>query len=123
MAKKRPFANPFYALLLVVGVAFLLTATSYGVMAFRDVRGRPAAESGSGLMLFLDRHGGLLMAGELAILVVASLLAMATDGYWTRRAQEPDPPPGAVVDHMFSDDEQARHGDESEPDDLPDAPL
>jgi len=27
MATKRAFANPFYALLLVVGVAFLLTAT------------------------------------------------------------------------------------------------
>jgi hypothetical protein len=88
MAQKRPFANPFYALLLVVGVAFLLTATSYGVMAFRDVRGHSAAASGSGWMMFLDQHGGLLMAGELAVLVIASVAAMATDGYWTSRARE-----------------------------------
>jgi hypothetical protein len=118
MAKRRPFANPFYALLLVVGVAFLLTATSYGVMAFRDVRGHGAEESGSGLMTFLDRHGGVLLAAELAVLVVVSLLAMATDGYWTRR--EADPPPGAIVDHMFHDDEQARHGDEHQADEPPD---
>src|SRR5262249_39198331 len=62
MAAKRPFANPFYALLLVVGVAFLLTATSYGVLAFRDVQGQSTTGSGSGLMQFLDRHGALLMA-------------------------------------------------------------
>ena len=85
MATKRPFANPFYALLLVVGVAFLLTATSYGVLAFRDVQGQSPTASGSGLMLFLDRHGALLLAGELAVLIVASLAAMATDGYWTKR--------------------------------------
>ena len=92
MAKQRPFANPFYALLLIFGLAFLLTATSYGVMAFRDVQGRSAAESGSGLMLFLDRHGGVLMAGELAILIAASFAAMATDRYWTKRWQ-PDTAP------------------------------
>src|SRR5437868_8661254 len=98
MATKRPFANPFYALLLVVGVAFLLTATSYGVLAFRDVQGQSASASGSGLMLFLDRHGALLMAGELGVLILASLAAMATDGYWTRRNRpdqaaesQPDP--------------------------------
>ena len=90
MAKKRPFANPFYALLLVVGVAFLLTATSYGVMAFRDVQGHSAAQSGSGLMMFLDRHGGLLMGVELAVLVLASFAAMATDGYWTKPQPEDD---------------------------------
>ena len=66
---------------------FLLTATSYGVLAFRDVQGQNPAASGSGLMLFLDRHGGLLLAGELGVLIVASLAAMATDGYWTKREQ------------------------------------
>src|SRR5438094_10014204 len=91
MATKRPFANPFYALLLVVGVAFLLTATSYGVLAFRDVQGQSAAASGSGLMLFLDRHGAILLAAELAVLIVSSLGAMATDGYWTRRALRASP--------------------------------
>ena len=87
MAQKRPFANPFYALLLVVGVAFLLTATSYGVMAFRDVQGHAAADSDSGLMLFLDRHGTLVMGIELAVLLVTSVAAMATDRFWTRRAE------------------------------------
>jgi hypothetical protein len=88
MARKRPFANPFYFLLLVVGVAFLLTASSYGVMAFREVQGHSAAASRSGLMTFLDRHGALLMIVELAVLAVASVAAMATDNYWTGRAED-----------------------------------
>jgi hypothetical protein len=105
MAKKRPFANPFYALLLVVGVAFLLTATSYGVMAFRDVQGHGAAESGSGLMLFLDQHGAWLMAGELAVLAIASFAAMATDHHWTKRGEQ---------DAAAGQEEQAEHGPDSE---------
>jgi hypothetical protein len=91
MASKRPFANPFYLLLLLVGVAFLLTATSYGVMAFRDVGGASPAAPGSSLMSFLDRHGAWLLVGELALLVLASLAAMATESYWTSKAPEKQP--------------------------------
>ena len=38
MRRSSKFANPFYALLLVAGIAFALTATAYGVMAFREAR-------------------------------------------------------------------------------------
>ena len=99
MAAKRPFANPFYALLLTVGVLFLLTATSYGVLAFRDVQGQSAAASGSGLMQVLDRHGAVLLLSELGLLILASLAAMATDGYWTKRTEAELPTESAVEQH------------------------
>lgn len=90
MADRRPFANPFYGLLIVVGVAFLLTAISYGLMAFREVSGHGADTSGSAWMLFLDRHGGTVLMGEVLLLVLASLAAMATDRFWTSRADRQD---------------------------------
>src|SRR5439155_3323367 len=78
------------------GVMFSLTAVSYGVMAFRDlqghgVQGPAAADTGSGLMAFLDRHGAMLLAGEVAVLIAASIAAMATDTFWTRRAKRGAP--------------------------------
>jgi hypothetical protein len=69
---------------VLVGVVFLLTAILYGVMAYRAVQGYPADESGSGLLVFIDRHGAWLMVGEVAALVLASAAAMATDNYWTK---------------------------------------
>jgi hypothetical protein len=41
--RSRKFANPFYGLLLAAGLAFAITATTYGVMAFRGREIRPAA--------------------------------------------------------------------------------
>ena len=41
-ARSKKSANPFYGLLVVAGIAFALTATAYGVMAFREAR--PPAE-------------------------------------------------------------------------------
>jgi hypothetical protein len=38
------------------------------------------------MVSFLDRHGARLMVGEVALLIAASLAAMATDSYWARRA-------------------------------------
>lgn len=88
MAKaKEPF-NPFYVLLVLLGIAFTVTACAYGVMAYRATRvGPPQAETGPNLLVFLDRHGGMLMAGELFLLGLASAAAMGTDRLWSRRQQ------------------------------------
>lgn len=85
MAAKKP-TNPFYAVLVVAGVAFTITACAYGVMTVRGMRGatEPAA---SGLISFLERHGFRLLMIELGVLAIATVLAMATDDYWTRRGQ------------------------------------
>lgn len=82
---KRKPKNPFYALVLLVGVAFLLTACAYTVMAFLDVQGRSPSQSGSQLLVFLNEYGVLLMGVELAVLCVAMMAAFGTEDFWQRR--------------------------------------
>jgi hypothetical protein len=82
---KQSRKNPFYVVLVLVGVAFLLTAFLYGLLAFREARGYPTAESGAGLLAAMDRYGVWLLVGELALLIISSIAAMATDSFWTRK--------------------------------------
>ena len=102
MLGKRSAVNPFYLLLILLGIAFAITACAYSVMTLKAVRPQPAAADSAGgaaMLEFLDRHGGELMAGELALLAVATVGAIATDRYWMRRAcdeyqaRQPDQPP------------------------------
>lgn len=112
MSKQRAAVNPFYVLLVIVGIAFTITACAYGVMAFKAVRSgavvtlherdaaRPSQDGASGeaLLEFLDQHGIELMAAELLLLGLATLAAMGTDQYWMRRAARAAAdagPPGA----------------------------
>jgi hypothetical protein len=93
MKRSNKFANPFYALLLLAGIAFALTATAYGVMAFRDRDARAAAtivtSSGTAaehpLMAWMSRHGDAALMSELALLAVCTFAAIGTDDYWQRR--------------------------------------
>ena len=86
--RSRKFANPFYALLLIAGLAFALTATAYGVMAFREARPahpEAALKEEHPLMLWLRRHGEATLLTELALLAVGTFAAIGTDSYWQRR--------------------------------------
>lgn len=89
-ATKRSAKNPFYVLLVILGVAFVLTACAYSVMALKATRQANPRESGGGaaLLEFLNRHGDALMGGELALLAIATVGAISTDRYWMRRAYE-----------------------------------
>jgi hypothetical protein len=90
VARKVAVVNPFYVVLVLAGTVFCVTACAYGVMAFRDLKGGHAAvdaDSG-GLMEFLDQHGAKLLAAEVAVLALATVGAMWTDSFWTRRAAE-----------------------------------
>ena len=91
MAKKKLGINPFYVLLVLLGIAFTLTACAYGVMAFKGARAdAPAAvqPSGAALLAYLDQHGAQLLGLELALLALCTLGAISTDRYWMRRAVE-----------------------------------
>jgi hypothetical protein len=90
MARNKQPTNPFYVVLLLVGVLFFVTATAYFVMMLRGDRiGRQTHEVAPAgrVMQFLDEHGGKLLAGELVLLGVCTAAAIASDGYWTRRQQ------------------------------------
>jgi cytochrome b len=86
-------ANPFYAVLIVAGLVFVITAAAYGVMATRESRaalsGEPVAEHA--LMQWMHDHGNTALLTELAILGLATFAAIGTDDYWQRRAQLKDP--------------------------------
>lgn len=90
MPKATKNTNPFYSILLVVGVIFAITACAYGVMTVQLIT--PAQVSGGGasggLVAFLDEHGMILMMAELAILAVITFAAIGTDDFWSRRAAE-----------------------------------
>jgi len=73
--------NPFYAVLLVVGVVFAITACAYCVMTVRGLDPRSVDEEG--LMGLMRQHGLTIMVGELAALGVLTFAAIGTDEYWT----------------------------------------
>ncbi len=88
--KPSRVANPFYSLLVVVGVAFAITACAYGVMTVKMLQPAGVAEvreSASGLLPFLDKHGLQLLLSELGVLALLTFAAIGTDDYWIARAK------------------------------------
>lgn len=87
--KIRPFANPFYTLLLVVGVIFLISVCAFGVLTVKMMSPESAGEilaAESGIMYWLDQYGVIILLAELAVLGVLVVAAMASDDYWQKRA-------------------------------------
>ena len=101
MIRKAGGVNPFYVLLVLVGIAFTLTACAYGVMAFKVVRTKQSINeqqpgeqnAGAALLAYLDEHGAALLGLEVALLALCTAGAMATDRYWHRRAFGRNGPP------------------------------
>ena len=86
MAKAKAPVNPFYVLVVVFGVVFVITACAYGTMAYRAIALAVDAQARSqGLMGFLDRFGVQLLTIELIVLGAASLGAMWLDQVRSRR--------------------------------------
>ncbi len=84
MPRSRRRTNPFYVLLVAVGMAFTITACAYFVLALRgDARRRQQAEPPGQLMVFMDRHGVSLIVGELVLLALGTVGAITTDSWWT----------------------------------------
>ena len=78
----RPRTNPFYALLGIVGFAFTITASSYCLSVLRGIRPAAAQEGAAHpLETLMDRHGTALLAGQLAVLAVATFGAVAFDHF------------------------------------------
>ena len=81
--------NPFYILLLIAGVAFCLSACTYGVMMVKRIEphANPAAAADAGLVEFVAQHGAVVLTVELIALALCTVAAMATDSFWSRRAE------------------------------------
>ena len=88
MAKLREPVNPFYVLLVMLGVVFLVTACAYGAMAYRAISPTAARELHEHpLTDYLDRNGMALLGWELALLAAASFAAMGLDRFRDMRRQ------------------------------------
>jgi hypothetical protein len=78
---KRP-RNWFYALAMLFGLAFTLTACSFGVLILHA--NRPAGSAGVGpsgerLLNLLDQHGTAILVCELVGLAIFTVAAIRVD--------------------------------------------
>jgi hypothetical protein len=84
--KNRLFTNPLFAVAVVIGIVFAVTASAYGVMTFRAIRLGPGDTADSqSLMGIIDQWGMTLMGVELALLATATVLAISLDSYFESR--------------------------------------
>jgi hypothetical protein len=85
---QKKWKNPFYALLIPAGMAFVVTGFAYGFMAFQMVNaGGDGADlyADHPLFAWLRTHGNTAMLVELAVLAVLTVGAIGTDSWWTER--------------------------------------
>lgn len=90
-AKKR--YNPFYVLLIPAGVAFVVTAFAYGLMAFQAVnavRAEAHRHAAHPLFEWLRGHGDAALLAELAVLAVLTIGAIMTDNWWDQSTRDQD---------------------------------
>lgn len=85
MKRSRKSANPFYVLLVLVGIAFVITAALFCVMVTRTNAAGGALPAEHPLMIWMDQHGMSLLMAELAVLMFCTFGAIGTDDYWQRR--------------------------------------
>jgi hypothetical protein len=93
--QKQPF-NPFYALLVIVGVAFTITSCAYALLMVRATRPDASGAAGSvslggeegGLMKLLDERGMEILGVEVFLLALATVGAIGLDQWRVGREQE-----------------------------------
>jgi hypothetical protein len=81
----RRVGNPFYPVLGIVGFLFTITAVSFCLAVLRGVRPETARGPRPALQRLMDRHGTAILAGELVVLAIATVGAVATDHVAVRR--------------------------------------
>lgn len=88
---RRQPTNPFYIVLGVVGFLFTITAASYCLSVLRGIRPETTAgQPPHPLEQLMDRHGTSLLVGQLVVLAIATVGAVAVDhvaGERVRRAR------------------------------------
>lgn len=80
MASTRARTNPFYVLLVVVGIVFSLTAMLYFILMLNQMEGRHGELSG--VLHFMDKYGMRVMMLEIGVLAVATVGAIGTEHIW-----------------------------------------
>jgi hypothetical protein len=82
----KKIVNPFFTALVVVGLAFAMTACAYTVMSFQSLD--PHAADQPGISTLMKQHGLMILVVELGLLAVLTVAAISTDEYWVKRAEK-----------------------------------
>ena len=78
MAARKEALNPFYPLLVVLGIAFAVTACAYCVLTLRGMRGLDSSATiePASLLGFLNQYGGMtLTVSDPDVVVTAKKVA------------------------------------------------
>jgi hypothetical protein len=92
--KREIFANPFFAILLVASVVFVLTVLAYlsSAWVLEPGPGAPPRSARSvAAGLWLDRNAPLVLGVEILVMLLAGVLAMLFDPWFSARSK-PKPP-------------------------------
>lgn len=86
--RSSPYRNPFFVLLVLAGVLFVVTALGYLISptALEQAR-RDGAPRGPALARYLDACGPTMLGAELVVMLGAGIGAMATDPLFARRSE------------------------------------
>ena len=79
--------NPFYVLLIVVGIVFAITACAYAIMAIGEVRASARIEDPQPphpLLQWVRENGDMALLVELGALALLTCAAIGTDRFWDR---------------------------------------
>src|SRR5262245_56517857 len=89
--RREVFTNPFFVILLGTSTLFVLTVLGYlagpSVLAPDPAQPRPRPGAGSILLAdWLDRHGPQALGVEFVVMLLAGILAMVTDPWFSPRS-------------------------------------
>lgn len=97
MAEAAEPRNPFYLLLLIVGLVFVLTVMAYAVVPMleqkaMDAGQMPPPREESWFRKTLHEDGWKWVLAEVALLVVLGLASMGLDRYYRWQKESETPP-------------------------------
>ncbi len=84
---RRKLFNPFYPVLGIVGFAFTITACMYCLSVLRGIRPTDPTTAPHALETLMDRYGTPLLAGQIAMLAIATFGAVALDHFEGERVK------------------------------------
>jgi hypothetical protein len=92
--KREIFANPFFAILLVASVVFVLTVLLYLASA-GVLESKPDAPAQSARSIafgrWLDRNAPIALAVEILVMLGAGVMAMLLDPWFSARSKRKPP--------------------------------
>ncbi len=88
--KSEILSNPFFVLLLGTSALFVLTVLGYLVSPYvltPNPAQPPRTARSIAMAEWFDRHGPMTLAIEFLVMLLAGILAMATDAWFTSRSK------------------------------------